>query len=92
MGDQEQCTDIAKDNPMNGNIMQNGVMQMPVVVWNSSMQFHIKNINQDNLVITVYEKCLFTPDGKLKTISLFLKLKQFLYSLFIKQHKPSYLS
>lgn len=64
MGDQEHVTEVAKDNPLNGNIMHNSGTQMPILVWNASMQFHIKNINQDNLTITLYEKCLFKPDGK----------------------------
>lgn len=64
LGDQEQCTDVAKDNLLNGNIPQSGAPQVPTLIWNSSMQFPVRNINQEILKIDVYEMCLFTPDGK----------------------------
>lgn len=69
MGDQEQVTDVVQTNSENGNIFHSNDSLSPYLVWNTSMQFHIKNINEDNLVIEVFEKCLFTPDGKLPEIN-----------------------
>lgn len=64
MGDQEQITEACKNNTQNGNVPHNGIPVVPNLVWNASMQFHVKNINEDVLVIVVYEKCVFTPDGE----------------------------
>lgn len=63
LGDQEQHTDIGRDNLINGNAPQNGAPQVPMLVWNYSMQFLIRNINEDALTITVFEMCPFQPDG-----------------------------
>lgn len=65
LGDNEQLTDVAKDNLINGNVVQNGAgaPQVPTLIWNSTMQFPIRNINNETLKIDVYEMCLFTPDG-----------------------------
>ncbi|XP_022910047.2 intersectin-1 isoform X2 [Onthophagus taurus] len=62
LGKQEQQTDIAKDNLSNGNGPQNGYPQIPNLVWNSSMQFHVASIKDDVLSLCVYEMCLFKPD------------------------------
>lgn len=67
LGDQEQHTDIGKDNLINGNTPQNGAPQVPMLVWNYSMQFLIRNINEDALTITVFEMCPFQPDGTFNT-------------------------
>lgn len=48
---------------MNANQVQNRLPQIPALVWNHSMQFHIRNIEEEVLTITVYESCLYTPDG-----------------------------
>lgn len=79
MGDQKQVTDVCKNNTQNGNVTHthahNGTPAVPSLTWHSSMQFFVKNINEDNLVIVVYEKGLFTPDGKSKTaMNLFIKV------------------
>lgn len=34
-----------------------------MLVWNYSMQFLLKNINEEVLTIVVYELCSFQPDG-----------------------------
>jgi hypothetical protein len=42
--------------------------------WNSSMQFLIKDINEDVLCITVRDKGHFSPDGLLKLLlNIYLK-------------------
>lgn len=65
LGEQEQQTDMAKDNmTSNGNITHNGPPQIPTLIWNYSMQFHVRNISEDVLQLVVYEMCPFTPDGK----------------------------
>lgn len=64
MGPQEQQTDIAKENVNNGNIPQNGVPQIPSLVWNYSMQFQLRNISQEVLTFVVLEQNPFAPDGK----------------------------
>lgn len=64
VGDQVQLTDIARDNLINGNVAHNGAPQVPILIWNYSMQFPVRNINEEVLKIDVYEMCLFRPDGK----------------------------
>lgn len=64
LGDQQQQTDVAKENIINGNSIQNGVPQVPTLTWNHSMQFHVRNLNEDILSLAVYEMCPFSPDGK----------------------------
>lgn len=74
VGDNEQLTDVAKDNLLNGNVPQNGpAPQVPTLIWNSTMQFPIRNINSESLKIAVYEMCIFTPDGKFKILYLCIK-------------------
>ena len=34
--------------------------------WNASMQFSIQNVDTDTLCITVFDRDLFSPNGKLK--------------------------
>lgn len=63
MGNQEQQTDIAKDNLINGNVPQNGVPQVPTLVWNYSMQFQITNLHTETITFIVHEMNPFTPDG-----------------------------
>lgn len=70
LGDQEQQTDVARETLASANQNQKGVPQIPVLIWNYSMQFHVKNIEEEVLIFTVYESCLYTPDGKLKVIYL----------------------
>lgn len=41
------------------------VLQNLNPVWDSSMQFIVRDLEQDLLCITVYDKDLFTPDGKI---------------------------
>ena len=36
--------------------------------WNASMQFSIKDLHEDVLCITVYDRDLFTPNGKLSPL------------------------
>ncbi|KAF5294447.1 hypothetical protein FQR65_LT01573 [Abscondita terminalis] len=62
MDDQEHITDAATDNVINGNVVQNGAPPIPMLIWNYSMQFLIKNINEDVLTFVVYEMCSFQPD------------------------------
>lgn len=64
LGKQEQQTDIGKDNSSNGNGPQNGFPQIPTLVWNCSMQFHVSSIKSDVLTVIVYEMCPFKPDSK----------------------------
>ena len=51
MGSQEHKTRVVQDN-LNP-------------VWDSSMQFTVKDLEQDVLCITVYDRDLFSPNGKL---------------------------
>lgn len=49
--------------------------------WNSSMQFTIKDLQEDVLCITVYDRDLFTPNGNPSSgfiYTLFLLLPDFL--------------
>ncbi|GJQ83722.1 putative Eps15 homology domain protein [Trypoxylus dichotomus] len=62
LGKQEQQTDIGRDNMSNGNGPQNGCPQIPTLVWNCSMQFHVGSIKDDVLTVVVYEMCPFKPD------------------------------
>uniref|UniRef100_A0A1Y1MYU1 C2 domain-containing protein n=1 Tax=Photinus pyralis TaxID=7054 RepID=A0A1Y1MYU1_PHOPY len=62
VNDQEHLTDVATDNVINGNVIQNGVVPASLLVWNYSMQFLIKNINEEVLSIVVLEMCPFQPD------------------------------
>lgn len=64
LGKQEQQTDIGKDNMSNGNGPQNGFPQIPTLIWNCSMQFHVSSIKNDVLTVIVYEMCPFKPDSK----------------------------
>ena len=41
--------------------------------WNSSMQFLIKDLHQDILCLTVFDRDLFSPDGELTIFLLILK-------------------
>ena len=34
--------------------------------WNSSMQFFVRNANEDVLCLTVFDKDYFAPNGRLK--------------------------
>lgn len=63
LGDQEQETDVAKETVINGNTNQT-VPQVPVLVWNHSMQFPVRSLGEDVLTLVVYEMCPFTTDGK----------------------------
>lgn len=64
LGDQEQQTNVAKETLVPSNQNQKGAPQIPVLIWNYSMQFHVKNLEEEVLVFTVYEACLYTPDGE----------------------------
>lgn len=44
------------------------VLQNLNPVWDSNMQFIIRDLEQDLLCITVYDKDLFTPDGKTRLV------------------------
>ena len=55
MGSQEYKTRVVQDN-LNP-------------VWDASMQFTVKDLEQDVLCITVYDRDLFSPNGKLRLIS-----------------------
>lgn len=72
LGDQEQQTDPAKETLVATNQNQNRVPQVPVLVWNYSMQFHIRNIEEEVLTFTVYESCLYTPDGEFGSSMVYL--------------------
>ncbi|XP_018567623.1 intersectin-1 isoform X2 [Anoplophora glabripennis] len=73
LGPQEQQTDIAKENINNGNIPQSGIPQIPSLVWNYSMQFQLRNINQEVLTFVVLEQNPFAPDEFLGRAELKLK-------------------
>ncbi|KAJ8922264.1 hypothetical protein NQ315_004202 [Exocentrus adspersus] len=73
LGTQEQVTDIAKESVNNGNIPQNGMPQIPSLVWNYSMQFQLRNINQEVLTFVVLEQNPFAPDEFLGRAELKLK-------------------
>ncbi|KAG5876056.1 hypothetical protein JTB14_016798 [Gonioctena quinquepunctata] len=62
IGTQEQDTDIAKESSSNGNNIQNGAPPIPTLIWNSSMQFQLRNINQEALKFIVCERNTFSPD------------------------------
>lgn len=63
LGEQEQQTNLAKETLIPANQNQNRLPQVPVLIWNYSMQFHIRNMEEEVLTFTVYESCLYTPDG-----------------------------
>ncbi|CAH1112689.1 unnamed protein product [Psylliodes chrysocephalus] len=73
LGNQEQETDVAKENLINGNAAQNGVPQIPSLVWNYSMQFQLRNINQEILTFSVYKQNHFSPDDFLGRAELKVK-------------------
>ncbi|KAJ8949979.1 hypothetical protein NQ318_002388 [Aromia moschata] len=73
LGSQEQQTDIAKESINNGNIPQNGVPLIPSLMWNHSMQFQLRNINQEVLMFVVLEQNPFSPDEFLGRAELKLK-------------------
>ncbi|XP_056641885.1 intersectin-1-like isoform X1 [Diorhabda sublineata] len=73
LGTQEQETDVAKENINNGNNIQNGAPHIPALVWNHSMQFQLRNINQENLSFVVYKQNLFSPDEFLGRAELKIK-------------------
>nr|XP_023015070.1 intersectin-1 isoform X3 [Leptinotarsa decemlineata] len=62
LGTQEQDTDVAKEHPTNGNTVHNSAPPIPSLVWNYSMQFQLRNINQEVLAFIVCERNEFTPD------------------------------
>ncbi|KAK5640414.1 hypothetical protein RI129_011225 [Pyrocoelia pectoralis] len=62
VNDQQHVTNVATDNVVNGNVIQNGVIPASLLVWNYSMQFLLKNINDEVLTIVVLEMCSFQPD------------------------------
>ena len=63
LGDQKQQTDLSKDQVINGNVPQNGAPQAPTIVWNSSMQFQLRNIDTEIVTFTVFGLNLYCPDG-----------------------------
>ncbi|KAJ8968369.1 hypothetical protein NQ317_008548 [Molorchus minor] len=73
LGGQEQQTDTAKETFSNGSIPQNGVPQIPSLVWNYNMQFQLRNINQEALIFIVLEQNPFSPDEFLGKAELKLK-------------------
>ncbi|CAH1178984.1 unnamed protein product [Phaedon cochleariae] len=73
LGTQEQETDIARETFPNGNSAQNGIPQIPSLVWNYSMQFQLRNINQEVLSFTVFERNSFSPDEFLGRAELKMK-------------------
>lgn len=64
LGNQEQETDFAKDSMNNGNVPQNGVPQIPSLAWNCSMQFQLRNLNEENLNFVVLQHNPYSLDGK----------------------------
>ncbi|XP_063920516.1 intersectin-1 isoform X2 [Zophobas morio] len=62
LGDQKQQTDLSKDQVINGNVPQNGTPQAPTIVWNSSMQFQLRNIDTEIVTFTVFGLNLYCPD------------------------------
>lgn len=68
LGNQEQETDFAKDSMNNGNIPPNAVPQIPSLVWNCSMQFQLRNLNEENLNFVVLQHNPYSLDGKKKYI------------------------
>lgn len=73
LGDQEQQTTLAKETLVPANQNQNRVPQVPVLIWNYSMQFHIRHL-EEVLTFTVYESCLYTPDGEQNIVTALLIL------------------
>ncbi|XP_017772546.1 PREDICTED: intersectin-1 isoform X2 [Nicrophorus vespilloides] len=66
LGDSVQNTNVAADS-MNGNPpasqqANNGIPQPPSLIWNFSMQFPIRTIQDEMLTVAVYEMCPFSPD------------------------------
>ncbi|XP_050307151.1 intersectin-1 isoform X3 [Anthonomus grandis grandis] len=62
LGSQEQETDFAKDTLNNGNLPQNGTPLIPSLVWNCSMQFQLRNVNEESLNFVVLEHNPFSLD------------------------------
>ncbi|XP_025833067.1 intersectin-1 isoform X2 [Agrilus planipennis] len=62
LGDQEQQTNAVSDSIIGSNTSLNGAPQIPTLVWDYSMQFHVKNINEEILTLIVYETSAFQPD------------------------------
>ncbi|XP_030749114.1 intersectin-1 isoform X3 [Sitophilus oryzae] len=73
LGNQEQETNFAKDSFNNGNISQNGAPQSPCFIWDCSMQFQLRNINEEILTFTVLEQNLYSLDVFLGKAELKLK-------------------
>lgn len=61
LGNQEQQTELGKYVAANGNGAPNSES---VLVWNSSMQFQVRDVNREFVAFTVYEYNQFSPDGK----------------------------
>ncbi|XP_076263681.1 dynamin associated protein 160 isoform X4 [Rhynchophorus ferrugineus] len=73
LGNQEQETGFARDSLNNGNVPPNGVPQIPSFVWNHSMQFQLRNINEEILTFTVLEHNPYSQDEFLGKVELKLK-------------------
>ncbi|XP_050500255.1 intersectin-1-like isoform X2 [Diabrotica virgifera virgifera] len=73
LGTQEQETDVARETYNNGNSVQNGLPHTPSLVWNYSMQFQLRNLNQESLIVTVYKQNHFSPDDFLGRAELRIK-------------------
>lgn len=43
--------------------------------WNASMQFTLKDLHEDVLCITVYDRDLFSPNGMLSILGFWLFLR-----------------
>ncbi|XP_049819968.1 intersectin-1 isoform X3 [Aethina tumida] len=73
LGNQEQQTELGKYVAANGNGAPNSES---VLVWNSSMQFQVRDVNREFVAFTVYEYNQFSPDeflgrAELKVIDIY---------------------
>ncbi|XP_066254448.1 intersectin-1 isoform X2 [Euwallacea similis] len=73
LGNQEQETDFAKDSLNNGNVQLNSIPQIPSLVWNCSMQFQLRNLNEEALTFVVLEHNPYSLDEFLGKADLKLK-------------------
>lgn len=64
LGNQEQETDFAKDSLNNGNVPLNTAPQVPTLVWNCSMQFQLRSLNEEALSFVVLEHNPYSLDGE----------------------------
>lgn len=64
LGNQEQETDFAKDSLNNGNVPLNTAPQVPTLVWNCSMQFQLRSLNEEVLTFVVLEHNPYSLDGE----------------------------